>query len=151
MRSPGSSRATSVLRQKRSCAYSAGTIIGSLRQAFTVTMVPVSAFSGCGPSGLKERESRQVPVHTSGIGSILTQARVIRIETSVGAVFAVAVVGLPGGVGGLEQDIGAARVVAHDEVDMARARFAQRDAKPPVAEGTVGVRDRLGAGNRWGE
>ena len=27
-------------------------------------MVPVSAFSGCGPSELKERESRQVPVHT---------------------------------------------------------------------------------------
>ena len=78
-RSPGSSRATSVLRQKRSRAYSAGTMIGSLRQAFTVKMVPVSAFSGCDPSGLKERESRQAPVHTSGIGSILAQARVIRI------------------------------------------------------------------------
>ena len=74
----------------------------------------------------------------------------IRIETSVGAVSAVAVVGLPGGVGGLEQDVGAARVVAHDEVDVARAWFAQRDAKPP-AEGTVGVRDRLGAGSGWGE
>ena len=51
-------------------------MIGSLRQAFTVKMVPVSAFSGCGPSGLKERESRKVPVHTSGIGSILALARV---------------------------------------------------------------------------
>ena len=48
--------------------------MGSLRQAFTVKMVPVSAFSGCGPSGLKGRESRQVPVHTSGTGSIFALA-----------------------------------------------------------------------------
>ena len=75
----------------------------------------------------------------------------VRIEAAVGAVSAVTVVGLPGGVGGLEQDVGAARVVTHDEVDVARARFAQRDAKPPVAEGTVGVRHRLGAGSGWGE
>ena len=52
-RSPGPRRATSVLRQKRSRAYSAGTMIGSFRHAFTVKMVPVSAFSGCGPLGVE--------------------------------------------------------------------------------------------------
>ena len=72
-------------------------------------------------------------------------ARVLGIEAPVRAVPAVAVVRLPGGVGGLEQDVGAARVVANDEVDVARARLAKGDPKPPVAEGAVGVRDRLGA------
>ena len=42
-------------------------------------------------------------------------------RAGVQAVAAVVVVGLPGGVGGLEQQIGVARVVADDEDDVARA------------------------------
>ena len=95
---------------------------------------------------------RTVVAHLVGAGRPPVLARVLGVEASVGAVPTVSVVGLPGGVGGLEQDVGAARVVANDEVDVARARLAQRDAEPPVAEGAVGVRDRLGAdGGRVGE
>jgi hypothetical protein len=45
-----------------------------LRHAFTVKMLPLSAFSGFGPSGLIARASRHVPVHTFGSGSILALA-----------------------------------------------------------------------------
>ena len=73
-RPPGLSRATSVFRQKRSGPYSEGTTSGSLRHALTVKMVPVSAFSGFGPSGLNGRASRHVPVQTSFTGSIFAVA-----------------------------------------------------------------------------
>ena len=65
-----------VLRQKRSCPSAAGTSTETtlLRLLFTMNAVPLSAFSGLGPSGLIGRGSRQVPVHTPASGSILASA-----------------------------------------------------------------------------
>ncbi len=61
-----------VLRQKRILPSAAGTCMAKLQQ-LTMKMFPVRAFSGCEPSGLNERLSRQVPVH-SELGSIFAFA-----------------------------------------------------------------------------
>ena len=71
---PSACPAMAVCRQNRSAPYSAGTSSASCRQAFTVKMVPVSAFSGWAPSGLMGRPSRQVPVHSSTMGSFLASS-----------------------------------------------------------------------------
>lgn len=61
-----------MLRQRRSLPSAAGTLIAEV-PSLTVKIVPLSAFSGLGPSGLKLRGSRQVPVQVE-VGSILALA-----------------------------------------------------------------------------
>jgi hypothetical protein len=68
----GASEAMLVSRQSRILPSAAGTSIAEVPE-LTLNIVPVSPFSGLGPSGLNSRTSRQVPVHT-GVGSILAPA-----------------------------------------------------------------------------
>ena len=56
-----------VLRQRRILPSAAGTSIAEVPE-LTLNIVPVSPFSGLGPSGLNERTSRQVPVQMFGLG-----------------------------------------------------------------------------------
>ncbi len=87
---PESWLATEVPRQKRILPSAAGTVSEVAAQPsfdvvqLTVNRVPVRAFSGRPPSagGLK-RGSRQVPVQTFGVGSVLAFALVSLYETSV--------------------------------------------------------------------
>ena len=67
LRSTSCMSAMLVCLQKRSPANSLGTSSASCLQAFTVKMVPVRAFSGCGPRGLMDRPSLKVPVHSCEI------------------------------------------------------------------------------------
>ena len=66
-------------------------------------------------------------------------------RAGVQAVAAVGVVGLPGLVGGLEQDVGVARVVAHDERDQAARRRCRRG---PGARGTSRTQRRTAPSTR---
>ena len=70
---PGACEAMLVLRQMRILPSAAGTSIAEVPE-LTLNIVPVSPFSGLGPSGLNERTSRQVPVQMFGSGSILAPA-----------------------------------------------------------------------------
>ena len=67
-----------------------------------------------------------VIAHLRRAGFPAVEAKALRVEASVHAVPPVAVVRLPGDVRRLEEHVGLAVIVPHDEVDVACARFAQR-------------------------
>ena len=63
---PGEREATGVFRQRRSCAYAAGTLM-SVVPELTTNFWPVRALDGLPPSpGGEKRGSSQVPVHVGG-------------------------------------------------------------------------------------
>jgi hypothetical protein len=81
------------------------------------------------------------PVHAHLVGALLG---IRGIEAAIGAGDAGAVVGLPRGVGGLEQQIGSAGIVSNDEVDVTRARLLERVGETAETERAVGVRSGFG-------
>ncbi len=85
------------------------------------------------------RIERTIVARLVRAGFVSQVAGVLESEAAVGAVSTITVVSLPGGIGGLEQDVGVAVVVAHDEVDMTGAGLAQRVRQSAVSQRAVSM------------